>query len=286
MPVRILQYRHRSQQILGDRAASAQRRLHNAAAKVFHPDMATAVEIGTERNRETIAERITRLDWPRILAALDADGHAALAPILTPAECDDLIAMYDLRERFRSRIDMARLRFGVGEYKYFSLPLPPIAAELRSALYQRVAPLANEWMRALRLKTRFPPEFDQFRERCLRAGLTKPTPLILRYGDGGYNCMHQDLFGEIFFPLQFTVMLSRPGADFSGGEFLLLEQRPRAQSRCEAVTLERGAGIVFATRWRPVMGSRGYYRVNVRHGVSRVRGERRFTLGIIFHDAK
>ncbi len=242
--------------------------------------------MNTGPHHETIAERIARLDWPRIFATLDADGHAAIASLLTPAECDDLIAMYDRRELFRSRIDMARLRFGVGEYKYFSLPLPQIVAELRLSLYRRVAPLANEWMSALNLKTRFPPEFDRFRERNHRAGLTKPTPLILRYSDGGYNCMHQDLFGEIFFPLQFTFMLSRPGSDFTGGEFLMLEQRPRAQSRCEAVTLERGAGIVFATRWRPAKGARGYYRVNVRHGVSRVRGARRFTLGIIFHDAK
>jgi hypothetical protein len=248
--------------------------------------MATAVDAGMEIIRGTIAQRIARLDWPQILAMVDRDGHGAIAPILTPAECDDLIAMYDRRELFRSRIDMARLRFGVGEYKYFADPPPQIVAELRAALYSRVAPLANEWMRAMRLEAAFPPTFDAFHERCRRAGLTKPTPLILRYGDGGYNCLHQDLFGEIFFPLQFTFMLSLPGADFSGGEFLILQQRPRAQSQGEAITLERGAGIVFATRWRPVKGSRGYYRMSVRHGVSRVRGERRLTLGIIFHDAK
>ena len=248
--------------------------------------MATALEAGTERNHATITKRIARLDWMQILASLDADGHAAIAPILTPAECDDLIAMYGQRERFRSRIDMARLRFGLGEYKYFAAPLPQIVAQLRSNLYARVAPLANEWMRAMRIGAQFPPDFDAFCEECRRAGQAKPAPLILRYGDGGFNNMHQDLFGEIFFPLQFTFMLSRPGSDFTGGEFLMLEQRARAQSRCEAISLDQGAGILFATRWRPVKGSRGYYRVNVRHGVSRIRGQRRFTLGIIFHDAR
>lgn len=248
--------------------------------------MATTIDADAEIIRGPITERVTRLDWPRILAALDRHGHAPVAPMLTPAECDELIAMYDRRELFRSRVDMARLRFGVGEYKYFADPLPPIVAEFRAALYSHVAPLANDWMGAMRLETRFPPAFERFREQCRRAGLVKPTPLILRYADGGYNCLHQDIFGEMFFPLQFTFMLSRPGADFAGGEFLILQQRPRAQSQGEAITLERGAGIVFATRWRPVKGSRGYYRVNVRHGVSRVRGARRFTLGIIFHDAK
>lgn len=248
--------------------------------------MGTAIDAGSGYIRETIAERVAGLDWPRILETLDRDGHGPIPPILTPAECVELIATYDRREAFRSRIDMARLRFGVGEYKYFAAPPPPLVEELRTGLYARVAPLANEWMRAMRIETRFPPTSDEFQARCRRAGLTKPTPLILRYGDGGYNCMHQDLFGEIFFPLQFTFMLSRPGEDFSGGEFLMLEQRPRAQSRGEAITLERGAGIVFATRWRPVKGSRGYYRVGVRHGVSNVRGDRRFTLGIIFHNAK
>ncbi|HJU28152.1 MAG TPA: 2OG-Fe(II) oxygenase [Candidatus Binataceae bacterium] len=235
---------------------------------------------------ETIAARVARLEWPRILAGLERDGHAEIAALLTRAECGALAAMYDQRDRFRSRIDMARLRFGVGEYKYFAAPPPRLVEELRSELYPHIAPLANEWMREMRLEARFPPSFAEFRERCHRAGQTKPTPLILRYGDGGYNCMHQDLYGEIFFPLQFTFMLSRPGVDFAGGEFLILQQRPRAQSQGEAITLEQGGGVVFATRWRPVKGSRGYYRVGMRHGVSRVRGESRCTLGIIFHDAK
>lgn len=233
-----------------------------------------------------IAKRIAQLDWPQICQALEADGFAILEPILSPAECQHVSAMYEARERFRSRIDMARFRFGLGEYKYFATPLPPIVAELRSSLYPRVAPIANDWMKALRIPVPFPDSLDDFLDRCHRSGQTKPTPLLLRYEAGGYNCMHQDLYGEMAFPLQFTFMLSRAGADYSGGEFLLLEQRPRAQSRCDAIVLKQGAAILFATRYRPVNGARGFYRVNVRHGISRVRKGRRFALGIIFHDAK
>jgi hypothetical protein len=181
---------------------------------------------------------------------------------------------------------MARLRFGVGEYKYFADPLPPIVATLREELYPRVAPIANAWMELLRLEDRFPASLAEFTARCHREGQSKPTPLLLRYDAGGYNCLHQDLYGAIVFPIQFTIMLSRPGADFDGGEFLLVEQRPRAQSRGEAITLRQGEAILFATRYRPVQGSRGYYRVNVRHGVSRIERGRRVTLGVIFHDAK
>jgi hypothetical protein len=233
-----------------------------------------------------IAARISRLDWPQIRQSVEADGFAVLPPILSLDECADLSAMYEIRERFRSRIEMARFRFGVGEYKYFAMPLPPIVAELRASLYPRVAPLANDWMKASRMRVSFPETLDDFLDRCHRAGQTKPTPLLLRYEPGGYNCMHQDLYGEVAFPLQFTFMLSRYEADYTGGEFLLLEQRPRAQSRCDAITLEQGAAILFTTRYRPVKGSRGFYRVNVRHGISRVRSGRRFALGIIFHDAK
>lgn len=234
----------------------------------------------------TVAERIAHLDWLQIRQALEADGFATLEPILSPAECEQISAMYEAREHFRSRIEMARFRFGLGEYKYFAAPLPSIVADLRSALYPRVAPIANDWMKALHLPVHFPDSLDDFLDRCHRSGQTKPTPLLLRYEAGGYNCMHQDLYGEIAFPLQFTFMLSRAGADYSGGEFLLLEQRPRAQSRCDAIALEQGAAIVFTTRYRPVKGARGFYRVNVRHGISRVRNGRRFALGIIFHDAK
>lgn len=233
-----------------------------------------------------IAERIAQLEWPQIRQSLEAGGFATLPPILSSEECAGLSAMYEVRERFRSRIEMARFRFGQGEYKYFAAPLPPIVAELRSSLYPRVVPIANDWTKALRMSISFPESLDDFLEQCHQSGQTKPTPLLLRYEAGGYNCMHQDLYGEIAFPLQFTFMLSRYGSDYTGGEFLLLEQRPRAQSRCDAITLEQGAAILFATRYRPVKGPRGFYRVNVRHGISRVRDGRRFALGIIFHDAK
>jgi len=233
-----------------------------------------------------IAERIVQLEWPQIRQSLEDDGFAMLPPILSSEECADIIAMYEVRERFRSRVEMARFRFGQGEYKYFAAPLPPIIAELRASLYPCVAPVANDWMKALRMSISFPETLDDFREQCHGSGQTKPTPLLLRYEAGGYNCMHQDLYGEIAFPLQFTFMLSRCGADYTGGEFLLLEQRPRAQSRCDAITLEQGAAILFPTRYRPVKGTRGFYRVNLRHGISRVRNGRRFALGIIFHDAK
>jgi hypothetical protein len=235
---------------------------------------------------DTIASRLNRVDWAQLRASLEERGYATTSPILTPAECAELAGLYDQRERFRSRIDMARLGFGVGEYKYFAAPLPPLVATLRKELYDRVVAIANDWMAALRLEPRFPPGLADFLEQCHGARQVKPTPLILRYTAGGYNCLHQDLYGEIVFPLQFTVMLSDPTRDFDGGEFLLVEQRPRAQSRGDAIALQRGGAILFATRYRPVHGIRGVYRVNVRHGVSRVGRGRRMTLGIIFHDAK
>jgi hypothetical protein len=233
-----------------------------------------------------IDERIERLDWAAIRDSLDDRGYATTPALLTPAECAELIALYDRREVFRNRIVMERFGYGLGEYKYFAAPLPPLVANLRAAVYQRLAPIASDWMRAMRLGEGFPPVLDDFLGQCHQGGQTKPTPLMLRYEAGGYNCMHQDLYGEIFFPIQMTFVLSRREEDFSGGEFLLTEQRPRAQSRAEAITLDRGEAIIFATRWRPVRGVRGYYRVNVRHGVSRLRTGRRFTLGVIFHDAK
>jgi hypothetical protein len=235
---------------------------------------------------DTIASRVSRVDWAQLRASLEERGYATLAPILTPAECAELAGLYDRRERFRSRVDMARLRFGAGEYKYFAAPLPSLVASLREELYGRVVAIANDWMAALRLEPRFPPGLAEFLEHCHGAGQVKPTPLILRYTAGGYNCLHQDLYGEIVFPLQFTLMLSDPARDFDGGEFLLVEQRPRAQSRGDAIALQQGGAILFATRYRPVHGIRGVYRVNVRHGVSRVGRGHRMTLGIIFHDAK
>jgi uncharacterized protein len=234
----------------------------------------------------SISERIARLDWARIRANLDERGYATTKSLLTPSECAGIVVLYDQRERFRSRIVMERFRFGVGEYKYFAAPLPPIVEEMRVALYPRIAPVANDWTKATGGRTLLPPTLDGFLEVCHRAGQTKPTPLILRYDAGGYNCMHQDIYGEVVFPIQLTCVLSRRNQDYQGGEFVLMEQRPRAQSRCEAVTLEQGEAIIFTTRYRPVRGTRGYYRVNVRHGVSRLHSGRRFSLGIIFHDAK
>ena len=235
---------------------------------------------------ETIASRVAGCDWAQLRTTLEERGYGTTAPLLTPEQCAELTGLYDQREHFRSRVDMARLRFGVGEYKYFAAPLPPLVATLRAELYRRVVAIANDWMTALRLAPRFPGELGEFLAQCHRTGQVKPTPLMLRYAAGGYNCLHQDLYGEMVFPLQFTLMLSDPARDFDGGEFLLVEQRPRAQSRGDAVAIAQGAAILFATRYRPVAGTRGAYRVNVRHGVSRVGRGSRITLGIIFHDAK
>ena len=227
-----------------------------------------------------------RIDGTRIAASLDERGYATIPGLLTTARCVELSAMYDERERFRSRVVMERVRFGVGEYKYFAPPLPPLVAAIRAAIYPHLAPIANRWLRAMGRDEAYPAELERFLDVCRRAGQTKPTPLLLRYEEGGYNCLHQDLYGEVAFPLQLTCLLSRRGSDFSGGEFLLVENRPRAQSRGEAVLLEQGEAIIFATSERPVAGSRGHYRVTMRHGVSRVRHGRRTSLGIIFHDAK
>jgi hypothetical protein len=232
------------------------------------------------------ARRLAAADWAHAARSLNEHGCATIPALLAPAECAGLAGMYEQRERFRSRVVMERLRFGVGEYKYFARPLPPIVAALRTALYGRLAPIANRWASAMGRGEPYPPKLSEFLEICRAAGQTRPTPLLLRYEAGGYNCMHQDLYGEVAFPIQLTCLLSRRGADFDGGEFLLLENRPRAQSRGEAIALEQGDAILFATSERPVAGSRGYYRVTMRHGVSRIRRGRRLTLGVIFHDAK
>ncbi len=234
---------------------------------------------------ESVASRIAVVDWAAVFASLSERGYATLPPILTAAECGSLIGLYEQRERFRNRVDMARFRYGVGEYKYFSYPLPQLVEELRSELYARVVPIANEWMGKLRLDQVYPAVLAEFLTRCHEVGQTRPTPLMLRYEAGGYNCLHQDLYGAIVFPFQFAFMLSKPVTDFDGGEFLLVEQRPRAQSRGEAIRLVQGEAILFATQYRPVAGVRGSYRVAVRHGVSTIRRGSRFTLGIIFHDA-
>jgi uncharacterized protein len=216
---------------------------------------------------------------------LDTRGYAVIPQLVTTAQCDQLAALYPAEERFRSRVVMARHGFGQGEYKYFRYPLPDLVARLRTSLYPQLAPIANRWNAAMGLKARFPQKHAQFLRRCHSAGQRRPTPLLLQYGPGDYNCLHQDLYGEHVFPLQLTILLSEPGKDFSGGEFVMTEQRPRMQSRAEVVPLRRGDAVVFAVHHRPVQGKRGVYRVNLRHGVSRVRSGRRHTAGIIFHDA-
>jgi hypothetical protein len=219
-------------------------------------------------------------------AELDARGHAVVRNVLAPNDCEALAALYSHDAPFRSRVVMARHGFGRGEYKYFADPIPALVADLRSLLYPPVSTIANRWNELMGLEVRYPDEHERFLERCHEAGQTKPTPLLLRYTEGDYNCLHQDVYGEHVFPLQAAFLLSAPGHDFVGGEFVLTEQRPRMQSRVEVVPLGRGDGVIFAVSHRPVKGSRGYYRVILRHGVSRVRSGLRHTLGIIFHDAK
>lgn len=231
------------------------------------------------------SQAIPAIDWSAVAAQLDARGGAVLPGLLASAACRELAGVYADDGRFRSRVVMGRHGFGQGEYKYFAYPLPPLVAGLRSALYPHLAPVANEWNRRLGARQRYPATLEAFLERCHAAGQVKPTPLLLQYGPDDYNCLHQDLYGEWVFPLQLTVLLSQPGRDFAGGEFVLTEQRPRMQSRVEVVPLGQGDAVVFAVHHRPVHGTRGDYRVNLRHGVSRVRSGRRHTLGVIFHDA-
>jgi hypothetical protein len=225
------------------------------------------------------------VDWLRVEADLDADGAAVIEKLLAPEGCRELIGLYAEDDRFRSRVVMARHGFGRGEYKYFDHPLPRSVADLRKALYPPLARIANRWNEALRLDARYPSTHAEYLDRCHAAGQCKPTPLLLSYGEGDYNCLHQDLYGEHVFPLQLTVLLSQPGKDFEGGEFVLTEQRPRMQSRVEVVPLRQGDAVIFPVHHRPVQGARGVYRVNLRHGVSRVHSGKRHTLGIIFHDA-
>jgi hypothetical protein len=233
-----------------------------------------------------IATRVAAIDWTHISAELDAQGYAVIDKLLSPDECAVLAALYPDDSRFRSRIVMGRHGFGRGEYKYFSYPLPDVIAELRLTLYAQLQSVANRWNEAMGIDVRYPESHDAFLKRCHAAGQTRPTPLLLQYGEGDYNCLHQDLYGEHVFPLQVAVLLSEPGRDFSGGEFVLTEQRPRMQSRPEVAPLRQGDAVVFAVHHRPVQGTRGFYRVNLRHGVSRIRSGKRCTLGVIFHDAK
>jgi uncharacterized protein len=233
-----------------------------------------------------IAQRLKALHWDEIETSLWTRGYAQAGPILTPNECAQLIALYPRDQLFRSRIDMARYRFGEGDYKYFNYPLPPAIEQLREHAYPPLSAIANRWVEALGVAERYPAELSALLNQCHEVGQTKPTPLLLHYETGGFNCLHQDLYGDVAFPLQVVCFLSQPGRDYTGGEFIVLEQRPRAQSAAEAVLPNQGELIVFTTRYRPVKGSRGYYRVNVKHGVSRVRSGARYTLGVIFHDAK
>ena len=240
----------------------------------------------TDQTTADIDARVERVEWSSVSAALDAHGWALFERVLTPAECDGVAQLYDDDARFRSHIVMARHGFGRGEYKYFAHPLPELVARLRTSLYPRLSPIANRWNESMGIATRYPDDHAAFIARCHDAGQTRPTPLLLRYVAEDYNCLHQDVYGELVFPLQVAILLSEPERDFTGGEFVLTEQRPRMQSRVEVVPLRRGDAVVFAVHHRPVQGRRGIYRVNLRHGVSRVRFGHRHTLGIIFHDGK
>jgi hypothetical protein len=234
----------------------------------------------------SITDRVAALDWQEIIEDLNNRGCAIAKSVLTPHECQSLAGMYGEDRHFRSRIVMARHGFGRGEYKYWAYPLPDTVAVLRSALYRQLFEIANRWNKILGIDVNYPAEHEKYLARCHRAGQTKPTCLLLRYVEGDYNCLHQDVYGENVFPLQVAFLLSAPGRDFTGGEFILTEQRPRMQSRAEVVDLKQGDGVIFAVHHRPVQGTRGPYRVNLRHGVSRLRSGHRSTMGIIFHDGK
>ena len=237
------------------------------------------------RGAGDLEARVGRYDWDAILSTLDTNGSVVIEGLLTPGECRGLVALYDDEKLFRSRVVMARHGFGSGEYKYFAYPLPALITGLRGALYARLAPLANDWNVAMKFSRRYPAAHGAFLEECHAAGQKRPTPLLLKYGPGDYNCLHQDVYGEHLFPIQVAVLLADPARDFTGGEFVLTEQRPRMQSRAEVVPLKQGDAVAFAVNDRPVKGTKGFYRVKMRHGVSRLRSGERHTLGLIFHDA-
>jgi hypothetical protein len=233
-----------------------------------------------------VSERLGALDWKAIEESLWQYGYAKTPQVLTAEECAGLIAMYGDRERFRSRVEMERFRFGVGDYQYFANPLPPVVEALRVHAYPPLVAIANRWEDALSTRTKHPATLRELQALCRRHGQTKPTPLLLHYEAGGYNCLHQDIYGDVVFPLQVTGFLSRRGVDYEGGDFLLVEQRPRAQSRGESIAPDQGELVIFATRHRPIEGARGWYRAALRHGVGTIRRGTRYTLGVIFHDAK
>ncbi|MGH8783341.1 2OG-Fe(II) oxygenase [Paraburkholderia sp.] len=255
----------------------------------LEPDAGSREKTPAERpsiaSTESIGGRVDALDWPRIDGNLDQHGCAQIAGLLTPRECRTLAALYPYDALFRSRVVMARHGFGRGEYRYFDYPLPDAIGALRDTLYPHLAPVANRWNEAMGIDVRYPTGHAAFLRRCHAAGQRRATPLILQYGEDDYNCLHQDLYGEHVFPLQVAILLSAPGDDFTGGEFVITEQRPRTQSRAEVVPLNQGDAVIFAVHHRPVQGTRGPYRVNLRHGVSRLRSGQRHTLGVIFHDA-
>jgi uncharacterized protein len=234
----------------------------------------------------TVAERISSLDWSSIEASLMDSGYALLPRVLDPGECQALTELYANDNNFRSHIIMSRYRFGRGDYKYFKYPLPKLVQEMREETYARLARIANQWNESLNAETRYPLHHRQFLKLCKGRGQTRATPLLLHYESGDFNCLHQDLYGDVAFPLQATCFLSQPGTDYDGGEFVLVEQQPRAQSKPEVIVAQQGQLLIFATRYRPVKGARGYYRTNLRHGVSRLKRGVRFTLGIIYHDAE
>jgi len=235
---------------------------------------------------DRLAERIAALDWTSLQQTLDEQGFATLPTILGPDQCEDIIAPYSDDALFRSTIDMARYRFGIGQYRYYQAPLPPLLQQLREGFYPELAKAANRWLGQLGGEAIYPAALSDFLDHCHQHGQSRPTPLLLKYEAGGYNCLHQDLYGEVYFPFQVVFVLSQKEIDYTGGEFLLLEQRPRAQSRGHVITLAQGAGLIFPTNHRPVAGARGYYRATLRHGVSTITAGNRYSLGIIFHDAK
>ena len=249
-------------------------------------DARAAAGLGDGAGGRGVTARIDAINWDTVSADLNVQGSALVEQLLEPAQCRSLAGLYPKDEPFRSRVVMSRHGFGRGEYKYFSYPLPELVTQLRASLYPRLAPIANRWNESLNMDVQYPTHHHEYLKRCVNAGQTRPTPLLLQYAPGDYNCLHQDLYGEHVFPLQVAVLLSQPGEDFTGGEFVLTEQRPRMQSRAEVVPLRQGDAVIFAVHHRPMRGGRGTYRVTMRHGVSRVRSGSRHTLGVIFHDAK
>jgi uncharacterized protein len=233
----------------------------------------------------TIQERITAVNWQRVTEDMHDRGYAVISDFLSGADCEELIANYNQKEIYRKTVVMERYRFGLGEYKYFSYPLPPVIQSIRESLYPRLAPIANLWMKVLGIEKQFPDSFMALQKLCHAAGQLQPTPLILKYGKGGFNTLHQDLYGEVYFPIQAVMFLNQPDQDFTGGEFVLTQQTPRAQSKAIVLKPSRGDLLIFTTNFRPVKGTKGHYRVNMKHGVSEVHSGERHTLGIIFHDA-